>query len=181
LLWLLEIVDSLVGHRLDVFGIQPRTLAGLRNILFAPFLHSGFFHLLANTIPFLILGWFVMLRRVKDFFYVSVIAALVSGLGVWIFGAAHTVHLGISGVIFGYMGFLLLRGYFEQSLLALLLAILAFFLYGGMLWGVFPVQPDVSWLGHLFGFMGGGLAAYQITGTNRKVVIGQWLNRQVVK
>lgn len=174
LLWVLEIVDVLFGHRFDVYGIQPRTLVGLRNILFAPFLHSGFLHLLANTIPFFILGWFVMLRSVEQFFYVSIVSALVSGLGVWLFGAPHTVHLGISGVIFGYMGFLLLRGYFEQSPLALLLAVLAFFLYGGMLWGVFPVQPDVSWLGHLFGFAGGGLTAYGLTGRKLNLPVSSW-------
>jgi membrane associated rhomboid family serine protease len=167
LLWVIEIVDSLLGHQLDIYGIQPRTLVGLRNILFAPFLHRSFFHLLANTIPFLLLGWFVMLRSVDEFFYVSLIVAFISGFGAWLFGAPHTIHLGISGVIFGYMGFLLLRGYFEQSPQALVLAIIALFLYGGTLWGVFPLQPGVSWLGHLFGFAGGGLAAYRLTGRQR--------------
>lgn len=169
LLWVIEIVDTLLGHRLELYGIQPRTLVGLRNILFAPFLHRGFLHLLANTIPFLLLGWFVMLRSVNEFFYVSFVAALVSGLGAWLFGAAHTIHLGISGVIFGYMGFLLLRSYFEQSAQALGLAIAAFFLFGGILWGVLPLQPDISWLGHLFGFIGGSLAAYRLTGGKRKL------------
>ncbi|MCX6043647.1 MAG: rhomboid family intramembrane serine protease [Chloroflexi bacterium] len=167
LLWVIELVDTLSGHQLDLYGVQPRSLIGLRNILFAPFLHRSFWHLLANTIPFLLLGWFVMLRSVYEFFYVSVIAALVSGLGAWLFGAAHTIHLGISGVIFGYMGFLLLRSYFEQSAQALVLAVVAFFLFGGTLWGVLPLQPDISWLGHLFGFIGGGLAAYRLTGGQR--------------
>ena len=182
LLWAIEIVDTLLGHRLELYGVQPRTLVGLRNILFAPFLHRGFFHLLANTIPFLLLGWFVMLRSVHEFFYVSFVAALVSGLGAWLFGAAHTIHLGISGVIFGYMGFLLLRSYFEQSAQALVLAIVAFFLFGGILWGVLPLQPDISWLGHLFGFIGGGLAAYHLTGgkrnwpkVNRKLISQRWI------
>jgi len=163
LLWVIELVDLLMGHRLDVYGIQPRTLVGLRNIFFAPLLHRGVWHLFANTFPFLILGWFVMLRGVNEFFAVSLIAGLISGLGAWCFGAAHTVHLGISGVIFGYMGYLLLRGYFEQSALALVLAVIALFFYGGMLWGVLPTQPEISWQGHLFGFVVGGLAAYRLT------------------
>ena len=163
LLWMIEFVDLLLGHRLDIYGIQPRTWVGLRNILFAPFLHRGIWHLLANTFPFVILGWFVMLRSVHEFVAVSLMAGLISGLGVWLFGAAHTVHLGISGVIFGYMGYLLLRGYFEQSALALILAVIALFFYGGMLWGVLPTQPEISWQGHLFGFVGGGVAAYRLT------------------
>lgn len=163
LLWVIELIDLLLGHRLDIYGIEPRTLVGLRNIFFAPLLHRGIWHLLANTFPFLILGWFVMLRGVHEFFAVSLIVALISGLGAWLFGAAHTIHLGISGVIFGYMGYLLLRGYFEQSALALVLAVITLFFYGGMLWGVLPTQPEISWQGHLFGFVGGGLAAYRLT------------------
>lgn len=164
LLWVIEMINLLTGHSLESLGIQPRTLVGLRNIFFAPFLHRGFWHLFANTFPFVILGWFVMLRGVHEFYYVSIVAALVSGLGAWLFGAAHTIHLGISGVIFGYMGYLLLRGYFEQSPISLVLAVLAFFLYGSMLWGVFPTQPEISWQGHLFGLIGGGVAAYRHRG-----------------
>lgn len=164
ILWVIEIIDLIAGHRLEVLGIEPRTLVGLRNILFAPFLHRGFWHLFANTFPFVILGWFVMLRGVPEFFYVSVVAGLVSGLGAWLFGATHTIHLGMSGVIFGYMGYLLMRGYFEQGAISLALAVLAFFLYGGMLWNILPMQPDISWQGHLFGLIGGGVAAYRHRG-----------------
>ena len=160
LLWLLEAVDQLFYHeQLDFFGIEPRTLLGLRNLFFAPFLHKGFSHLLANTLPFLMLGWFVLLRGVGEFVGVSLTALIVSGGGVWLFGMPRTVHVGLSGVIFGYLGFLLLRGYWERSTTALILALLAGLLYGSMIWGVLPLQPNVSWLGHLFGLIGGGLAA----------------------
>jgi len=164
LLWLGEVFDQLFWRgALDFYGIQPRSAIGLRNILFAPLLHKGFDHLLANTVPFLVLGWFVLLRGVNKFILVSLICALVSGLGVWLLGAPATIHVGLSGVIFGYLGFLLFRGYFERSSHAIGLAILAGFLYGGMIWGVLPLQPNVSWLGHLFGFIGGALAARYLT------------------
>ncbi len=164
LLWLVEVLDQLFWRgALDFYGIQPRTTMGLRNILFAPFLHKGFDHLIANTVPFLALGWFVLLRGVNKFILVSLICALVSGLGVWLLGMPATIHVGLSGVIFGYLGFLLFRSYFERSTHAIGLAILAGFLYGGMIWGVLPLQPNVSWLGHLFGFLGGAVAARQLT------------------
>jgi len=164
LIWLIELLDQLFWHgALDFYGIQPRSPTGLRNLFFAPFLHKGFGHLLANTAPFLVLGWFVLLRGVYKFMVVSLVAALVSGLGVWLFGMPATVHIGLSGVIFGYLGFLLFRGYFERSSQAIGLALIAGFLYGGMIGGVLPFQPNVSWLGHLFGFLGGALAAKQLT------------------
>lgn len=122
LLWLIEIVDVFLGGRLNFYGIIPRTSIGLRGILFAPFLHANFAHLISNTIPFVTLGWFVMLRETSDFFLVSTIVALASGIGVWIFGAPG-VHLGASGVIFGYFGFLLSRAYFERSALAVALSL----------------------------------------------------------
>ena len=108
--------------------------------------------------------------KLSDFYIVSIIVALVGGLGVWGLGRSYTNHLGASGLIFGYLGYLLLRGYFElrrgytkQSFGSIAVAIIVFFLYGSMLWGVLPGQPGISWLGHLFGFIGGGVAAYLTT------------------
>lgn len=162
LLWAVEVADWLLWHiSLDQYGIRPRTLIGLRNILFAPWLHVGFSHLLANSIPFFVLGWFVSLYGLREFWRVTFLAMLVSGLAVWLLGPPRTLHLGLSGIIFGYLGFLLWRGFVERSSLAILLAALALIFYGGMLWGLVTWQPGVSWLGHLFGFLGGVLAAYQ--------------------
>lgn len=160
LLWLLEIFDWLLWTTsLDAYGIRPRTLVGLRQILFAPFLHAGFAHLIANTIPFLVLGWLVLVRSDLDFVLVSLIAGGISGLGVWLLAASGTVHLGASGVIFGYLGYLLARGFLERSLPAIALGLVAGLLYGGILWGVLPGQTGISWQGHLFGLLGGFLAA----------------------
>lgn len=160
LIWILEIIDLFfLRGALNAYGIRPHTISGLRGILFAPFLHGGFGHLIANTIPFLILGWFVMLRETSDFFVVTAITMLTSGLGVWVFGSPYTVHIGASGLIFGYFGFLLLRGYFERSVLSIMFSLIVGLLYGGMIWGVLPLQFGISWQGHLFGFIGGALAA----------------------
>ncbi len=167
LLWLIEFVDLfLPGTPLDRLGIHPRTLVGLRNIVLAPFLHAGFGHLLANTVPFFVLGLLVLLQRGRQGFgAVAAISALVSGLGVWLFGGANTVHLGVSGVIFGFFGFLLGAAWHERSAPTLLVAVLVVLLYGGMVWGVLPIQQGVSWLAHLFGLLGGLLAASLLRGS----------------
>jgi membrane associated rhomboid family serine protease len=164
LAWILEFVDLVYFRgQLNTYGIYPRRISGLRGILFSPFLHGNFAHLISNTIPFLVLGWLVMLRETSDFWVVSAIAMVVSGLGTWLFGSLFspytTVHIGASGVIFGYFGFLLLRGYFERSFLAIVFSLVVGILYGGLLWGVLPFQYGISWEGHLFGFLGGALAA----------------------
>lgn len=159
LMWLLEIVDLFLGGRLDYYGIRPLSIIGLRGIVLAPFLHGGLGHLIANTIPFLTLGWLIMLRQTSDFFTVTIITMLVSGLGVWLLAPANSIHIGASGLIFGYFGFLLLRGYFERSFAAILFSLIVGLLYGGMIWGVLPLQDGISWQGHLFGFVAGAFAA----------------------
>ncbi|RPH91691.1 MAG: rhomboid family intramembrane serine protease [Chroococcales cyanobacterium metabat2.561] len=166
--WLLEILDQFVFRgSLDYFGIMPHQVIGLRGILFAPFLHGDFPHLIANTVPFLILGWLVMLQETSDFFIVTGLTMLVGGLGVWLFAAPGSIHIGASILIFGYLGFLLLRGYFQRNIPSILLSILVFLLYGGTIWGVLPSRPGISWQGHLFGFLGGVLAA-KLIATEKK-------------
>jgi membrane associated rhomboid family serine protease len=161
--WALEILDfTLFQGQLDSYGIMPHKLIGLRGILFAPFLHGGWGHLMANTVPFLILGWLVMVQETSDFWIVTALTMLVGGLGVWLFGAPGSVHIGASILIFGYLGFLLLRGYFQRNMASIALSLLATFLYGSLVWGILPSYPGVSWQGHLFGFLGGVLAAKAI-------------------
>ncbi|NJO78430.1 MAG: rhomboid family intramembrane serine protease [Cyanobacteria bacterium RM1_2_2] len=159
LMWALEILDLFLGGWLNRFGIRPQSIVGLRGILFAPFLHGNFFHLIANTVPFVILGWFVMLRRTSDFLTVTALVMLISGFGTWLFAPSYTNHIGASGVVFGYLGFLLFRGYFERSIGSILTSVVVGVLYGGMIWGVLPGQLGISWQGHLFGFIGGIVAA----------------------
>lgn len=159
-LWGLELIDSIILRgALDRFGIRPRRLRGLPGILLAPILHGNLGHLAANTGPLVVLGWFILWQGVNDFVIVTVVSALSSGLGVWLLGGPRTNHLGASGVVFGYFGFLLWRGYFEQSPGAIALAALTGVLYSSLIWGVLPIQRGKSWQGHLFGFVGGGVAA----------------------
>ncbi|MFB2893832.1 rhomboid family intramembrane serine protease [Aerosakkonemataceae cyanobacterium BLCC-F50] len=164
LMWIVEFFDLIVFRgRLDYFGIIPGSTIGLRGILFAPFLHGNFVHLAANTIPFITLGWLIMLRETSDFFIVSAISMIVSGLGVWLFAPPNSIHIGASGVVFGYLGYLLFRGYFQRSPGSIILSLFVGSLYGSMIWGVFPSQIGISWQGHLFGFIGGAIAARLLT------------------
>lgn len=166
--WVIEIIDRVIFRgRLDLLGIIPHSFIGLRGILLAPFLHGGFPHLIANTIPFLMLGWLVMLQETSDFFIVTLLTMLVGGFGVWLFAVPGTVHVGASILIFGYLGFLLFRGYFQRNLPSILLSIIVGLLYGGLIWGVLPSNNGISWQGHLFGFLGGVLAARMIAREKR--------------
>ncbi|MEM8721787.1 MAG: rhomboid family intramembrane serine protease [Cyanobacteria bacterium P01_G01_bin.39] len=159
-MWVVEILDFFVFQGgLDSYGVQPQNVIGLRGIIFAPFLHGGFGHLMANTIPFLTLGWLTMIQETSDFYIASIVSALVGGIGVWIFGAPNSVHIGASILIYGYLGFLLLRGYFQKNFPSIALSIFVAIAYGSFIWGVFPSQIGVSWQGHLFGFIGGAIAA----------------------
>jgi membrane associated rhomboid family serine protease len=162
-LWVIQIINAILGHRFWQFGIIPRNLIGLRGILFAPLIHGSFRHLIANTVPFLILGGLVMVRRIMDLFTVSLIVILLGGFGTWLFAGSNTVHVGASGLVFGYLGYLLCRGYFEQSWSAITLSVLVVMAYGGMLWGVLPSMPYISWQSHLFGLISGGVAARWLT------------------
>ncbi len=158
-LWATFAVNTLLGGALLRFGIVPRTEAGLVGIVVAPLLHANLNHLIANTLPFLLFGWLVMLRDRRHFGTVTVIAALCSGLAAWALGPPFSVHVGASGVIFGYLGFLLLSGWYARSLGSIALSVLVATVWGGMVFGVLPGAPGISWQGHLGGFIGGVIAA----------------------
>lgn len=157
--WLSEIVDFFVDHKLDKYGVRPHQLVGLRGIAFAPFLHAGFGHLIGNTIPFAVLGVLIALGGLRQLLSVTVIVGVISGLGMWVFGSSNQVHIGASGVVFGFLAFLLARGVFAKNIRQILLGVLVAMVYGGMLWGVLPTSSGVSWQGHLFGAIGGVVAA----------------------
>ncbi|MGB5633629.1 MAG: rhomboid family intramembrane serine protease [Waterburya sp.] len=162
--WGIEILDLFIFQgSLDRYGVQPQSAIGLRGIIFAPFLHGGWGHLMANTIPFLTLGWLTMIQETSDFYIASIMSALIGGIGVWIFGSPDSVHIGASILIYGYLGFLLLRGYFQKNFPSIALSIFVLIAYGSFIWGVFPSQIGVSWQGHLFGFIGGAIAAKMVT------------------
>ena len=157
--WAVFVVNTLVGGSLLVFGVIPRTTIGLRGILFAPFLHANLNHIVANSIPFVVLGWMVMLRDQRHFIPVTLAAMLGSGLTAWLLGAPGSVHIGASGVIFGYLGFLMLSGWYARSIGSILISIVVTVLWGGLVLGVMPGTPGISWQAHIGGFIGGVLAA----------------------
>ncbi len=162
-MWLEEVLDAVLPARLDSLGIEPRDPDGLAGIVLAPFLHVGFGHLLANTVPFAAMGAVIALSGAARVAVVTAIVALVSGVGVWLTGGAGSVHLGASGVVFGYALYLIARGVFAQSLTQLLVGIVVVALFGGsLLVGLVPT-PGVSWQAHLFGAIGGVLAARLLT------------------
>lgn len=162
--WTAFVVNGIAGGALMQYGVIPRTLTGLRGILFAPFLHANMQHLIANTIPFLAMGWLVMLRDARHFLPVTIFAMLGSGLMAWLLGAPGSVHIGASGVVFGYFGFLLLGGWYSRSFMSISLSILVAVLWGGLVLGIAPGQVGISWQSHLGGFIAGVLAARRYRG-----------------
>lgn len=162
-MWALEIVDLPLDGRLDRFGIRPRELGGLDGVLFSPFLHDGIGHLLANTVPFVLLGGAIALGAVRRWMVVTVVVALAGGFATWLLGPSRTVVIGASGVVFGYLGYLLSRGFFERKVSYVVGGIVTLLVYGGILWGLLP-RPGVSWQGHVFGALAGVLAAWLLHG-----------------
>ena len=170
LMWVLEIVDSGLGGRLDAYGIRPRTLDGLEGIPLSPFLHAGFDHLLSNSVVLAVLGVVAYAAvSLGRFLALIAITTLSSGLGAWAFGTPGTVVVGASGVIFGLLGFLLLRGFAERSPGAITVTVMMLLIYGGTISGVLPGVPYVSWQAHLFGFLGGAAAAFWLRQRRRGV------------
>jgi membrane associated rhomboid family serine protease len=159
-LWIVEIADALTGNQLDTFGISPRDVAEVPDILTAPFLHADFAHLSANTVPLFVLGVLAAFRGIGRFAAASVIIIFVSGTGVWFTAPDGTITLGASGLVFGYFGYVLLRGFADRRPADIVIGVVVAVFYGSILWGVLPVDPGVSWQGHLFGLVGGVIAAF---------------------
>jgi membrane associated rhomboid family serine protease len=157
-MWGVEVLNGFMGHRLSEWGIRPRTTLGLIGIPLSPLLHGSFNHVLSNTIPFLLLGGLVALRGSQKLVGVSVFIIVLGGLAVWLFGRS-AVHVGASGLVFGYFGYLIAIGWYDRRPLSILVAIAVIVLYGGLLLGVLPTQGFVSWEAHLFGLLAGVLAA----------------------
>jgi membrane associated rhomboid family serine protease len=168
-LYLVEVYNVSTGDVLDDNdGIVARNTDHLVGVLWAPLLHGSWLHLEANTPLFLVLGFLVMAGGLRQFIVVTATIWLLSGLGVWLIAPPGTVTVGASGVIFGWLVFLLFRGFFAGSAKQILLAVVLFFLWGGVLFGLLPGQPGISWQAHLFGALGGVLAARIVAGADRR-------------
>ncbi|MEI7029496.1 rhomboid family intramembrane serine protease [Streptomyces pratensis] len=160
LLWVLEGIDAATGNALDTYGVSPRDPAELRDVVPAAFLHSGWEHVASNSVPLLVLGFIAALAGLRRFAAVVLTVILVSGLGVWVTAPSNTVTLGASGVVFGLLGYLLVRGFVDRRPWDVLIGVGVALAYGSLLWGVLPTDSGVSWQGHLFGLMGGVAAAF---------------------
>ena len=163
-MWALELLDAVTLNALDSFGIQPRQLSELPNILWAPLLHFGWPHLISNSVPFLVLGVLTYLSGTGRFVATTLISAIVSGLTAWLLAPPGSITAGASGVIFGYLTYLLVRGFYTRKIGQILLAVVVFAIYGTVLLGVLPGTPGVSWQAHLGGAVGGVLSAWWLHG-----------------
>jgi membrane associated rhomboid family serine protease len=158
LMWAVEIVDA-AGANLDANGIHPRDVDTLPDIAFAPFLHAGWGHLIGNTVPFLLLGGAIALSGLIRTAAVTAIVVVVGGLGTWLIGPADTNHIGASGVVFGFAAYLIARGAFSRKPLHLVAGLAVIAVYGATLLFSLVPHPGISWQGHLFGAVGGIVAA----------------------
>ncbi len=168
LMWVLELVDQSTRNSLDQFGIVPRDTETVGHIMLAPWLHFGFPHLIANSGPFLVLGVLTYIAGFARWLLTTISAIIVSGLTVWFTAPAGSITAGASGLVFGYLSYLLIRGFFTRKPLQIGLAVVILLVYGGVLVGVLPTASGVSWQGHLGGAVGGALAAWLQYGRNRR-------------
>jgi membrane associated rhomboid family serine protease len=158
-MWGLEIVDTITNADLDQYGIEPRETDGLIGIVAAPFLHADFAHLIGNTVPFVVMGVLIALSGPVRVLAVTAIVGLVSGLGVWLIAEDNTNHIGASGIVFGYASYLIARGFYNKSAIEIAIGVVIAALFGTALLGGLAPQEGISWQGHLFGAIGGVVAA----------------------
>lgn len=174
LLYIIEAFDQVTGDHFEDNGIRPLETDGLMGILFAPLLHANWAHLLANTVPALVLGFLVTLAGMARFVWATAIIWILGGFGTWVIGnvgappGVDTNHIGASGLIFGWLTFLIVFGFFTRHIWQIVTGIVVLFVYGGVLWGALPGTFGVSWQGHLCGGIAGVVAAYLLSGPERK-------------
>ncbi len=180
LLYVIELWDSLTNHRLDDNGIRPLEADGLWGIVFAPLLHANWDHLIANTVPALVLGFLMTLAGMSRFIFATAIIWILGGFGTWLIGTVGVhcpivgvqcetpSHIGASGLIFGWLAFLIVFGFFTRKAWEIVVGVIVLLVYGGILLGLLPGTPGVSWQGHLSGAIAGVIAAYLLSGPERK-------------
>ncbi|MFG2620426.1 rhomboid family intramembrane serine protease [Streptomyces sp. NPDC048507] len=156
LLWVLEAVDTATGHALDDYGVVGRDPETLPGVVTGSFLHFGFDHVASNSVPLLVLGFVIALSGIRHFLAVSALVILADGLGTWLVSPSDSMTLGASGVVYGFFGYLLVRGFVERKVLGVLVAVAVGAYWGGtFLLGLLPLDPTISWQGHLCGMVGG--------------------------
>lgn len=158
-IWLLNTVFFL---NLNQFGILPRSISHLSGILFAPFLHASWLHLMGNFFAFIVLGSLIGLQGKSRFVGIFISLVIITGTLVWLFARGSSVHIGMSGVIYAFWGFLLIYGVVRRQFIHLLVSIGIFVVYGGLIYGVFPTRPHISFESHLLGALAGGVLGYYL-------------------
>lgn len=158
-LWVIQLVNWLLRYQLNRLGILPRTKRGLIGIVFSPFLHGNFSHLMFNTLPLFVLANLVILEGRPKFYCVTITVILLSGSAIWLF-ARRGIHIGASSLVMGYWAYLLIHGFQHHSWLTIILALITFYYFGSLLINLFPQKIEVSWEGHVFGCMAGVAAVY---------------------
>ncbi|SDJ29077.1 Membrane associated serine protease, rhomboid family [Actinokineospora alba] len=172
LLYLIEFADRLLPADLELNGIIPRSVDGLDGIIWSPLLHGEWSHLIGNSVPLLVFAFLAMANGLSQWIMVTATIWLVSGIGVWLTSPEDTITIGASGLCFGWLLFLLVRGLFNRSLLQLGVAAILFAYWGTTLLGVLPGDTGISWQGHLFGAIGGVLAAWAAAVADKPTVPG---------
>lgn len=169
LLYVVEFIDTVTDHDLDLeVGVRPRTLDGLSGVVFGPVLHASWSHLVGNTVPVLVLGFLTLLTGIGRGLVATAIVWVLGEVGTWLTGEGGTVHLGASVLVFGWLTYLISRGFFARSLWQIVVGLIVGVLYGSALLGVLPGQPGISWQGHLFGALGGVIAGWMLSAEQRK-------------
>lgn len=158
IIWIVEIVNLFTGYSLYIYGILPREFSGLKGIPLHPFIHANLQHIISNTIPVLVLGFLVALEGTWQFVKASVCIILCGGILLWIFGRS-SFHVGASLLIFGYFGYVVMRAVSKKTISSVIIALLTIFFYGGLIYGIVPINNQISWEGHLFGLLSGVIAA----------------------
>lgn len=158
-MWAVKIIENSKGLDFSGWGVFPRTLGGLKGILFSPFIHGDYYHLFDNTIPILVLGTLLFYFYKEIAWEIAIFNLLISGFWLWIIGRP-SYHIGASGYIYGLAAFLFFSGVFRRNVSLLTISLLVVFLYGSLIWGIFPVLEHISWEGHLSGGVAGALLAW---------------------
>lgn len=166
IMWLVKIFETLTNISLVTFGVYPHTFSGLKGILFSPFIHGDWNHLISNSLPFLILGFLMLFNYRKVAFKAFVFIYFASGIMLWLVGRNETIsgdpvyHIGASGLVYGFAFFLFFSGIFRRDISSIALSLFVIFLYGSIVWGIFPFRWEISWEGHLMGGIAGAFIAF---------------------
>lgn len=167
-MWAVFVVQQYISYDLGLLGINPRNFPGLVGVIAAPLLHGSLLHLVSNTLPILILGGFLFIFFNPIAVRVFILSYLLTGMLVWMLARGNTFHIGASGVVYALASFLIFYGLFKKNFTSLLISIAIIFMYGGLVYGVLPVQHGVSWESHLFGAITGIYLAFNFARSNRK-------------